>query len=512
MLMRLHTLTSGWRGPLLALLAGALSVPAFSPWGIWPLVLPSLLALQLLLQGQSPRRSAVLGFSWAFGLNMPGLWWIHISMTAFGGIPLAVAFLLVGALAAYLALYPTLACYLLGRYFPRGGAVRHLLALPALWLLADWALGHVLTGFPWLWLGYSQLDSPLIGWAPLLGVQGITLALLLSVGALLVAWQQRRLMWLLLPLLLWGGGALLQGHAWTTPGKTLDFALVQGNIAQSAKWDPNNIKPTLLRYLDMSRPHSDADVVIWPESAIPALENEMAPFLTNLDATMRDNKTGFLTGIQYLDPQQRRFYNGVIGMGLIDEAGQQHYQYASGNRYYKRHLVPIGEFVPFGDLLRPLAPFFNLPMSSFSRGDMIQPNVLVHGARFAPSICYEMAFSDELRQNVHADTDYILTVSNDSWFGTSHGPWQHMAITRMRAIEFGKPVIRATNSGVTVAFDAQGKELGRLPQFEQQVLRVKVAAASGETPYNRIGSWPLLLWVAAALLLAFGLSGAFHRR
>ena len=143
---------------------------------------------------------------------------------------------------------------------------------------------------------------------------------------------------------------------------------------------------------------------------------------------------------------------------------------------------------------------------------MIQPNVLVHGARFAPSICYEMAFSDELRQNVHADTDYILTVSNDSWFGTSHGPWQHMAITRMRAIEFGKPVIRATNSGVTVAFDAQGKELGRLPQFEQQVLRVKVAAASGETPYNRIGSWPLLLWVAAALLLAFGLSGAFRRR
>ena len=290
---------------------------------------------------------------------------------------------------------------------------------------------------------------------------------------------------------------------WTQEGKPLNFALMQANIAQEAKWDPKNIRPTLLRYLDMSRDHQDADVIVWPESAVPALENEMQEFLANLDGAMREHQTGFLTGIQYLDMEQRRFYNGVIGMGQIDEAGKQSYQYAQGNRYYKRHLVPIGEFVPFGELLRPIAPFFNLPMSSFSRGADEQENILVQGHRFATAICYEMAFSDELRQNVHADTDYLLTVSNDTWFGTSHGPWQHMEITRMRAVEFAKPVIRTTNSGVTLAIDAKGHPIKTLPQFQQQVLRVDVAPAQGQTPYNRFGSWPLIGWVVLALGLAF---------
>ncbi len=501
----LSSLKSGWSGALLALLGGALTVPAFAPWNIWPLVLPGLLILFWLLESATPRRAALLGFLYAFGMNLPGLWWIHVSMTVFGGINLPVAFLLMAGLSAYLAIYPMLACGLLVRFWPQATALRQCLALPALWLLSDWALGHLLTGFPWLWLGYSQIDTPLVGYAPLLGVQGVTLALLLSVSGLWLALRQRRVAFLLLPVALYGGGFLLHPQQWTTPGKALDFALVQGNIAQATKWDPNNIKPTLQKYLALSKDHQNADVLVWPESAVPALENEMSEFLANMDDTLRANKVGFITGIQYFDTAGQHFYNGVIGMGQMDDAGHDVYQFGTGNRYYKRHLVPIGEFVPFGNLLRPLAPFFNLPMSSFSEGSTIQPNLLVHGQHFATSICYEMAFSDELRQNVNADTDYILTVSNDSWFGGSHGPWQHMAITRMRAIEYGKPVIRATNSGVTVAFDGQGHELARLPQFQAEVLRVKVAGAKGETPYNRVGSWPLIIWVAVALGMAFAL-------
>ena len=506
MMKRLSLLRSGWPSLLLAAFAGALAVPAFGPWNIWPLALLALTLLQWLLGGQTARRSGQLGFCFAFGLNLPGLWWIHISMTAFGGIPLPVAFLMVALLAGYLALFPMAACWLWARLFPvprQTGWMARLLAFPALWLLGDWAMGHVLTGFPWLWFGYSQIDSPLVGIAPLLGVQGITLALLLSSGALLLTLQTRKPLWLLLPLALFAASAGLRTIEWTQEGKPLNFALMQANIAQEAKWDPKNIRPTLLRYLDMSRDHQDADVIVWPESAVPALENEMQEFLANLDGAMREHQTGFLTGIQYLDMEQRRFYNGVIGMGQIDEAGKQSYQYAQGNRYYKRHLVPIGEFVPFGELLRPIAPFFNLPMSSFSRGADEQENILVQGHRFATAICYEMAFSDELRQNVHADTDYLLTVSNDTWFGTSHGPWQHMEITRMRAVEFAKPVIRTTNSGVTLAIDAKGHPIKTLPQFQQQVLRVDVAPAQGQTPYNRFGSWPLIGWVVLALGLAF---------
>ncbi|MGL4205017.1 MAG: apolipoprotein N-acyltransferase [Aeromonadaceae bacterium] len=504
---RLVSLTTGWRAPLIAALLGAATVPAFAPWNIWPLALATLVGFNLLLPAAGVRRTALLGFSFAFGLNLPGLWWIHISMTEFGGIPLPVAFLMVALLSAYLALYPALACGLLAKLFPasqrQAAWLRPLVTLPALWLLSDWAMGHLLTGFPWLWFGYSQIDSPLVGIAPLLGVQGVTLALLLAAGAISLSLRQRRPLWLLLPLALYGAGGLLQRVEWTQAGKPVKFALMQGNIPQAAKWDPKNIRPTLLRYLDMSREHQDAAIMVWPESAIPALENDMQPFLANMDDTMRFNKVGFITGIQYMDPKLGRFYNGLISIGQVDAAGEEVYRFGQSSRYYKSHLLPIGEFVPFGNLLRPIAPFFNLPMSSFSRGDVVQPNLQAHGYHFAPAICYEMAFSDELRQNVHADTDYLLTVSNDTWFGTSHGPWQHMEITRMRAIEFGKPLIRATNSGVTVAFDGKGKQLGILPQFKQEVLRVEVAPAKGQTPYNRIGSWPLFGFVALGLLASF---------
>lgn len=496
-------LTAGWRGLFCAALAGALAVPAFGPWNIWALAPLSLLLLLMLLHRQPAKRSAWLGFAYAFGLNLPGLSWIHISMTSFGGIPLPIAMLMVAVLSAYLAIYPALACGLLARFFPQAGAVRTLLALPILWLLADWAMGWVLTGFPWLLFGYSQIDSPLVGYAPVLGVQGITLILWLSVGGIFLTGLRRQPLWLVLPAVLFAGGVWLHQQSWTTEGKPLKFALMQGNIAQATKWDPNNITPTLKRYLGMSHEHPDADIIVWPESAVPALENEMETFLVNIDEVMRENHTGFLTGIQYYDVNKRHYFNSVLGLGNLDAAGTMRYQFGQGNRYYKRHLVPIGEFVPFGNLLRPIAPFFNLPMSSFSEGDATQPNIVAHDHKFATAICYEMAFPGELLADVHADTDYLLTVSNDTWFGTSHGPWQHREISRMRAIEFGKPLIRATNSGVTVAFDSKGRTLGQLPQFTQQTLVVDVAPAQGQTPYNRFGSWPLLIWGGCGLLLAF---------
>lgn len=242
------SLSSGWTGLLSAALAGALATPAFGPWNIWPLALVSLTLLQLLLSSQAPKRAAKLGFAFAFGLNLPGLWWIHISMTVFGGIALPVAFVMVALLAAYLALFPMAACWVWARLFPQQHGhidwLRSLMAFPALWLLSDWAMGHVLTGFPWLWFGYSQINSPLVGIAPLLGVQGVTLLLLLSSGGIALALRQRQPFWLLLPVAAFAVGAGLQPLSWTTPGKPLNFALMQGNIAQEAKWDPKtSVRP-----------------------------------------------------------------------------------------------------------------------------------------------------------------------------------------------------------------------------------------------------------------------------
>lgn len=485
-----------------ALLSGLLCGFAFAPFKLWPLAFVAMLGLLASLHQQTGKRAFRLTWLFAMAMNLPSLWWIHVSMTQFGGISLPVAFILVAVLCAYLSLYPALAAAILNRFFPRSGATRLLLAFPALWLISDWAMGHVLTGFPWMWLGYSQTDTWLTGFAPLFGVQSITLAVLWSAAACLLCWQQRQILWLLLPALLFFTGYGLQQKVWTTSGDPVKFALAQGNIPQSSKWDPNFIKPTLVRYIALTRESKGADIIIWPESAVPALENDMREFMTNMDDAMRSQKTGFITGIQYYDQSLDHYYNGVVATGLIDKAGTRSYQYGQGNRWYKHHLLPIGEFVPFGDLLRPIAPFFDLPMSSFSRGDLQQENLLSAGYKFATSICYEMEYSDELRHNIHDDTQFIVNVSNDSWFGTSGGPWQHMEIARMRAMEFGKAVLRATNSGVTLAIDQKGKIIDMLPQFQQKVLRVEARPTTGVTPYTRWGSLPLIAFCISALLIA----------
>lgn len=336
---------------LFAMASGALAVLAFSPFDYWPLVIPSLLGLYALLDKANPKQAAWRGFGYAMGLFLPGLWWIHVSMTMFGGIMLPVAFVLLAGLSAYLALYPALACWAFARFFSGRHWSRWLLAFPALWLVADWLRGWVMTGFPWLWFGYSQIDGPLKGFAPILGVQGITLALLLSTSALWLVWQNRKPVWLLVPLALISAAHGLMQLNWVTRGEPVKVALVQGNIAQSLKWDPEALVPTVRTYQDLSRENQDADIIIWPESAIPAIEKEMGNYLESLDKAMKVNDTGLLAGIVHYDFEQQRFFNTVLGMGVQDADGKEAYHYEHKNRYYKHHLLPIGEFVPFEDLL-----------------------------------------------------------------------------------------------------------------------------------------------------------------
>ncbi|HDZ8979189.1 apolipoprotein N-acyltransferase [Aeromonas veronii] len=495
---------------LSALASGAIAVLAFSPFGYWPLVIPSLLGLYALLDKATPKQAAWRGFGYAMGLFLPGLWWIHVSMTEFGGIPLPVAFVLLAGLSAYLALYPMLACWVFARFFGGRHWSRWLLAFPALWLVADWLRGWVMTGFPWLWFGYSQIDGPLKGFAPILGVQGITLALLFSASAIWLVWKSRSPLWLAVPAMLVAGAHGLMQLNWVTRGEPVKVALVQGNIAQSLKWDPEALAPTVRTYQDLSRENQDADIIIWPESAIPAIEKAMGPYLENLDKAMKVNDTGLLAGIIHYDEQQQRFYNTVLGMGVQDADGKASYFYNHSNRYNKYHLLPIGEFVPFEDLLRPIAPFFNLPMSSFSRGDEVQPNLIAKGLKLAAAICYEIIFPEEVRRNVNADTDFLLTVSNDAWFGTSIGPWQHMEIARMRALELARPLLRDTNTGITIVTEIDGSIIGQIPQFEAGVLRSEVRPAHGETPYLRFGSWPLYGLTVLLLGLALALRPKAH--
>ncbi|WP_366931723.1 apolipoprotein N-acyltransferase [Moritella sp.] len=487
-------------------LAGALSVFAFAPFDYTISLYVSLFALLFVIDNKSAKHAAGYGFLWGLGFFVAGLHWISVSILDFGGLPVPVAALLVILLCAYLAIYPALCAYLVNRFSSHSSLLRYFIAFPAIWLITDWLRGWVMTGFPWLQFGYSQMDTPLVNYAPILGVEGITAAVCLLTASVYYGYRERKFVMpaVIISVILFSAMAS-KGQQWTIPQASKSIALVQGNTDQAEKWLPEKRTEILNTYLTLSLDNTDADIIIWPESAIPALEFQVKSYLDYVSDLMRQSNTTLITGIinyQRVDDIDE-YYNAVIVLGQPE---QETNHSPVNDRYYKNKLLPIGEFVPFEDLLRPIAPLFNLPMSSFQRGGEQQLNLAASNVHIATAICYEIAFNQTLVKTVMPDTGFILTVSNDAWFGTSIGPDQHLEIARMRAFEFQRPVIRSTNTGITAIYDAQGQEVGRIAQFEKAVLRAQVTPYEGTTPFNRYGNTPLLI---LALLLSAAVVGHY---
>ena len=487
----------------LCFFAGFSLVFAYAPFSQYYLAffLPAITFYQL--NNLAPKQAAKLTSLFAFGWFVSGLSWVHVSIDQFGGLPLAASLALILVFCLYLAIFPALSAYL-AAYFSAKKQL-NLWLLPSFWLIGEYLRSVVLTGFPWLSLGYSQIDSPLANYAPVIGEVGVT-ALIIFINICLVkvviAFKANNVKASGFPitfiLVLFAFSYGLSKIHWIKPtGQVVKVALVQGNVEQAIKWAPEQEWPTMLKYIDLTRQHYDADIIIWPESAIPAIEPAVQEYLNMVNRSALLNESAIITGILNYNFESKEYFNSLITLGKKQADDEQGYYYNHSNRYSKNHLLPIGEFVPFQELLRPIAPLFNLPMSSFSRGEYVQQNLMANGLQLLPLLCFEIAFPHQLSANLTQQTDILLTVSNDAWFGNSHGPHQHMEIARMRALEFGRPLLRSTNNGITAVVDHRGDFIARLPQFEEAVLTAEVPLVSGSTPYSQ---WPRLILLLMVLL------------
>ena len=481
---------------MIAFVAGAATVLAFAPVGAFPLALATLAVLAHLWAAATPRRCFQAGFWFGLGLFGAGVSWIYVSMTQFGGMRPAIAAAATAFFCAFLALFPAAAGWLQARV-PGGPALRALLLIPAAWTLFEWLRVWVLTGFPWLAVGYAAAGWPLQGYAPLAGVFGVSFATLALAGAAwLLATRRSRILAALALVGIAGAGEALRQVPWTAPiGEPIGAVLLQGNVPQEMKFQPERYSRTLEAYARLAE-ETKARLIVLPETAVPRFYDRVEPgYLARLEAAARANGGDLLLGVPTRSGAGA-YYNSVVSLGVSPR-----------QTYHKVHLVPFGEFIPpgFGWSLR----LVEIPLADFSRGAADQPPLAVAGQRVAINICYEDAFGDEIARAAARST-LLVNLSNVAWFGDSLAPGQHLQIARLRAIETGRMHLAATNTGITDAVGRDGRVLARLPPFTEGRLETAAQGYSGLTPYLRWNDWPIL--VASLVILAAAVFAARRSR
>jgi apolipoprotein N-acyltransferase len=481
----------------LPFLLGALTVLGFAPFYFYflpPLTLAAL--FYLWLHAGSRRATFMIGFMFGLGLYGVGASWVYVSLHDFGMMPMPIAVLATVLFCAFLALFPACAGWLQA-WIKGAAALRLLVAIPAIFALFEWSLSWVFTGFPWLTLGYTQAPSgPLAGFGPLLGVFGVSWLLAVSAGLIALAyaaWRNtRKHAWFALGglLMLWGAGAALQFVAWTRPvGAPVTVSLLQGNIAQDMKWQESRLMSTLATYRNLVQA-SRSQLIILPETAIPLFYDQVPEtYFAQLAQHARDNGGDVILGVPERDFEQHAYYNSVVSLG------------ASPTQFYrKQHLVPFGEFIPLKPVFGWVVTMLHIPLSDFSRGTATQTPLTVASQQVAMDICYEDVFGEEVIRQLPQAT-LLANVSNDAWFGDSIAPRQHLQISQMRALETGRYMLRATNTGMTAILNEKGRIVAQAPAFHEAALHGTAQGMAGSTPYVRFGNGAFLFLVGGALVI-----------
>ena len=495
--------------PLVAVAAGGLLPLALAPFGIWPLLLVSAGVLFWLLRRTQTGKGAFWR-GWLYGVGKYGVGasWVYVSIHVYGSTAPWLAGLLVVLFVAGMAVFNGVLGWAFHRLVrAQDSEIGAALTFTVLWTGLEWLLTWFLTGFPWLFAGYAFIDTPLANLAPVGGVLMVSFAAVLTasvVGDGLVPSRRAQrarsgfvayIRWWILavPAAIWIGAWALGSVAWTERGETRTVALAQGNIPQSTKWTPEGVVLSRNRYRDLTASASDADIVVWPEAAIPDYLRRSKPYIDARRPASGDIVTGIFVAETREGTDEVAYYNAAVST-------------AGSAIYRKRHLVPFGDFVPFESLLRGLISFFDLPMSGTTPGEAQQPLLRAAETDLAMAICWEIAYPATVAADARL-ADALVTISNDTWFGESIGPSQHFQIARMRAKENGKYLLRSTNDGITGIVDDKGDVVARLPRFEPGVLTGTFHVVSGTTPFSRWSNVPVfaVLGICAMVVVAIRL-------
>jgi apolipoprotein N-acyltransferase len=474
--------------PISLFLLGAVCVLGFAPYYFYPASIISLIGLVYFwCHENTPKQAALSGFIYGLGLYSAGIYWIYISLHDFGNMPSLFAGFATFLLCAFMALFPALVGALSIRI--SGNQSRNLLiAIPILWALSDWTRSWIFTGFPWLTIGYSQVpNSPLAGYMPIIGVYGVSLIAVFTTS-MIGFWLAKKpdsTIWkrntIALLMLIWVTGSLIKLFEWTSPvAKPISVALLQGNIAQDIKWSPEIAERTIAQYLQMVEA-SQAKLIIMPETALPILSSELpTELVSRLQQHAAKNQSSILVGL--VERENGEYFNSVLNIGK-----------PKFEAYRKSHLVPFGEFIPLKGMIGWIyRDLLNMPLSDLTSGSIHQQPMNIAGEKVAINICYEDVFGEEIIRQLPAAT-LLVNASNDAWYGQSNAALQHMQFSQARALETGRTVLRATNTGATAIIDPHGNVLVHVPHFTKTTLSGMAQGYSGSTPYVRWGNWLFLV-------------------
>ena len=466
-----------------SLIAGLVFPLGLAPFDLKVASVLSLTLLYLTLVGQTAKRGALLGWLYGAGLFGAGVSWVFVSINVYGNAPTPLAVLLTLIFCGGLALLPAIQAAFFCR-FQSSDPLARILIFSGLWVMFEWVRTWLLTGFPWLFAGYASIDTPIAGWAPIMGVFGVSLLIAFTAAGLaeVISLRTRRS---LIAWFTWTGvvlicGGFFQQLQWTkSAGDALDVVIYQPNTSLLDKWDPRKRRTFIADYLEHAETHArNADLLLWPEGALPFYLDQAPSYIGRLRQVGEVNDASIVLGIATRDSSER--FNSIVTLGNATD------------EYRKQKLVPFGEFVPFESQLRGLIAFFDLPMSNFSPGGSEQDGLTMGTGELAPFICYEIVYPDFVAKGSRA-SPVLVTISNDAWFGTSHGPHQHFQMVRFRSLELQKPTLRGANNGITAVILPSGKVDKALPQFTKGNLFASIQPHEGLTPFARVGSLPVIL-------------------